>query len=486
MARRLFNGRAFSENGWPYVDQGSCTWVLIPGSDDVWLQIQNGPPLQILRAFAADFNAHVEPLRDADSACWTQDNSVATSNHPGGTSMDLNWNGPDNRTFRYGISEERAYPGDKARKLHELLEFYEDFVFCGGFWSIRDWMHFQVGGNTYDQQADRPKQNILDFIARKIRSDGYSTFKRSGGGTPSGSSAALVLSRATGLSLERATEILPTMQEGLRLAECTTPNRIAMFIAQTGHESANFNATEEYQNGPMDQERWIYKGRTWIQLTWRSAYSGFGRWCYDRGLVSDPNVFINNPKSLADLKWAGLGAAYYWVTTRRPTRKYPTLNEASDARDLNTATLIINGGTNGLADRQARYDRALAVGDELLKILDGDDELTPEQDRMMREIHGCLFNLIETQSLYGTPGEGKRWRLHELIKNMDATSHEEFVEREAARGNPAELERVVRVAAGQGRIKEQWAIDRARRVLAEIEATNPEVLKKYLAERGAA
>src|SRR5262245_60178604 len=144
MARRLFNGRPFSENGWPYVDQGSCTWVTVPGTS-VTLQIQNGPPLAVLRAFAADFNANVEPLRDPDSSCWTEGNSVATSNHPGGTAMDLNWNGADGRTFRLGISEAQAYPGDKAGKLRELLDWYEGVVFCGGFWDIRDWMHFQMG-----------------------------------------------------------------------------------------------------------------------------------------------------------------------------------------------------------------------------------------------------------------------------------------------------------------------------------------------------
>jgi hypothetical protein len=91
MANRLFNGRRFSENGWPYVDQDSCTWAIVPGTDGVSLQIQNGVPFILLRAWAADWNAYIEPLRDADSACWTPGNSVATSNHPGGTAVDLNW-----------------------------------------------------------------------------------------------------------------------------------------------------------------------------------------------------------------------------------------------------------------------------------------------------------------------------------------------------------------------------------------------------------
>ena len=45
-----------------------------------------------MRAYAADYNAYIEPLRDDDSASYTPTNSVATSNHLNGTAMDLNWN----------------------------------------------------------------------------------------------------------------------------------------------------------------------------------------------------------------------------------------------------------------------------------------------------------------------------------------------------------------------------------------------------------
>jgi hypothetical protein len=90
MGGRVVYGNSSSSNGWPMVDEGSCTWTTVPGTD-VSLEIQNGQPLAILRAFAADFNAYVEPLRDADSACWTATNSVGDSNHLSGTAMDLNW-----------------------------------------------------------------------------------------------------------------------------------------------------------------------------------------------------------------------------------------------------------------------------------------------------------------------------------------------------------------------------------------------------------
>ena len=465
MADRTVYGLTHSENGWRMVDEGSCVWVRVPGTN-VTLQIREGQPAKILGAFAADYNAYVEPLRDADSACWTRTNSVASSNHLSGTGMDLNWNGPDGRTFRLGITKERAFPGDKARKFDELLAFYEGLLFCGGEWSIRDWMHVQMNGGTYGSQN---VAKVNDFIARKIRPDGFSTYKRSGVPTapppvvtpppatpPAGGNQVDVLARATGITRQKATQILPTLLEGMRLAECNTVPRIAMFLAQTGHESADFNATEEYQNGPMDQERWIYKGRTYIQLTWRSAYEGFGKWCHARGLVSDPMVFVNNPRSLADLKWAGLGAAYYWMTTVRSTRKYPTLKQASDARDLLVATQIINGGTNGLPDRQRRYDLALSLGDQLLALTSSVPS-TPTEGFLMalseaeqREVLNASRELTKrfpSRSPLRHLGEGLVDTAAGFVLNADGHGHVQLVKTLASLGHPESLALLREVAA---------------------------------------
>ena len=53
------------------VDDRSCKWKTIPGSDNVSLLIRAGQPEAIMTAFAADINAYVERLRDRDSACYT-------------------------------------------------------------------------------------------------------------------------------------------------------------------------------------------------------------------------------------------------------------------------------------------------------------------------------------------------------------------------------------------------------------------------------
>lgn len=416
MANRVVYGLTHSSNGWPMVDTGSCTWARIPGTS-VTLQIQNGWPLAILRAFAADYHAYVEPLRDPDSACWTPTNSVASSNHLSGTGMDLNWNS-------HPFQKRGTFTAAQMATIRELQDFYEGTVFWGGDWgSPVDEMHWQLaslanGGNinTYGNPA------VGSFIARKIRADGFSTFRR--GNAPV--SAAPILAAATGLSEQRAAEILPAVAAGLRESEATTVNRIAMWLAQVGHESVSFQYTEEIaKNGRYAP----YIGRTWIQITWDYNYRAFSEWCFDRGLVPTRDYFVVNYRELADLKWAGIGAAWYW-TVARGTR----INEAADRRDIVTVTQLINGGQNGIDDRRARYNRALAMGDALLQILnEGDGFLMALTDAEQREI----LDLARQQAKYKRKSRSPLHWPHEaevdtiagLAWTTNALAHVQYVEK---------------------------------------------------------
>lgn len=503
MARRTVYGNRYSENLWPMVDTGSCTWVRIPGAEHVSLQIQNGPPLQILRAFAADFHAYVEPLRDADSACWTATNSVATSNHLSGTGMDLNWNGADNKTFRLGISKAQAYPGDKARALDELLAWYEGTVFCGGNWSIRDWMHMQCGGETYDRVADRPTQKTLDFIARKIRPDGFSSYKRSATpgpvtppATPSptlpaGGNQVDVLARATGITTAKATDILTGVVNGLRDSQCGNVNRIAMWLAQMGHESAGFNATEEYATGdayegrrdlgntqPGDGRR--FKGRSWIQVTGRSNYTALSKWAYGKGIVPTADFFIADSTRLARIEYAGLGPAWYWTVAR------PDINALSDQRDLVTVTKRINGGTNGLTDRQNRYNRASALGDQLLALTTApapapaptEGFLMALSDAEQREVLTASRELTKrfpSRSPLRHLGEGLVDSAAGFILNTDGHGHVQLVDTLARLGHPESLALLREVAAADPVKYPDRQDDKlvAQAILADITAPNP-------------
>lgn len=470
---RVVYGNSFSSNGWPMVNGDECTWVTVPGTS-VSLQIQNGQPLAILRAFAADFNAYVEPLRDPDSACWTPTNSVSTSNHLSGTAMDLNWESHPFQVANAGFS------AAQIATIKEIQAFYEGTVFWGNDWSDpKDAMHFQLaslanGGeiNTYQNP------HTADFIARKIRADGFSTFRRSNkpnGGAP-------ILAAATGLSEARAAEILPAVSDGLKASQCTNINRIAMWLAQVGHESAGFNATEEYASGaayegradlgntqPGDGVR--FKGRSWIQITGRNNYTAFSRWCSGKGLVLSPTEFVDNPKRLAELRWAGIGAAWYWTVAR------PDINTLSDRQDLETVTRRINGGTNGLADRRDRYNRALLQGDALLQLLATSEPLDPIEELLMSDLQ------VESLSIYATPGE-PLIPIVRMVQAIDAAEHRKLVEDWARTGDADALSRIARTAAGQGKFRDAATIAHAKAVLADIEATNPAVLQEFISQKG--
>ncbi|AWG51572.1 hypothetical protein DDT48_20695 [Mycobacteroides abscessus] len=470
---RVVYGNSFSSNGWPMVNGDECTWVTVPGTS-VSLQIQNGQPLAILRAFAADFNAYVEPLRDPDSACWTPTNSVSTSNHLSGTAIDLNWESHPFQVANAGFS------AAQIATIKEIQAFYEGTVFWGNDWSDpKDAMHFQLaslanGGqiNTYQNP------HTADFIARKIRADGFSTFRR--GSRPVG--GAPILATATGLSEARAAEILPAVSDGLKASQCTNVNRIAMWLAQVGHESASFNATEEYASGaayegradlgntqPGDGVR--FKGRSWIQITGRNNYAAFSRWCSGKGLVLSPTEFVDNPKRLAELRWAGIGAAWYWTVAR------PDINALSDRQDLETVTRRINGGTNGLADRRDRYNRALLQGDALLQLLATSEPLDPIEELLMSDLQ------VESLSIYATPGE-PLIPIVRMVQAIDAAEHRKLVEDWARTGDADALSRIARTAAGQGKFRDPATIAHAKAVLADIEATNPAVLQEFISQKG--
>lgn len=369
MANRSVYGNTTSENGWPMVDEGSCSWRTVPGTNPpVTLEIQNGIPTPLLLAWAADFNAYVQPLRDADSACWTPTNSVATSNHLSGTAEDLDW---DDHPMG---NEYAGYSADQIATVRAMLAFYTyrgvQLIWWGNDWDTpHDSMHFQMGYDTYDNQ-----DICNQFIAQFITPDGFSTFRRGAPAPaappvadpapPADSDAAKILANATGLSIASATAILPNVCSGLVQSQCTNSNRIAMWLAQIGEESADFTATVEI--GDIDGT--TYQGRTWIQITGQANYAAFSQWAFNQGIVASPTYFVDNPAALGIAQWEAIGPAWYWTVAR------PQINSLCDNRDIVGVTEAINGGTNGLADRQTRYSRALAQGDALLELITTGDE----------------------------------------------------------------------------------------------------------------
>ena len=178
---------------------------------------------------------------------------------------------------------------------------------------------------------------------------------------------------------DAAMEILPKY-------EINTPNRIAGFFAQTGHESMNFTALSENLNyraetleklfskyfskagrnaadyakqpekianiiygGRMgnvqEGDGYRFRGRGVIQLTGRDNYTAFGK-----SVGMSPEQVIDYVQTK---KGALESACWYWNSRK--------INTACDNNDIVLMTKLVNGGTIGLEDRRKHYEQALAV-----------------------------------------------------------------------------------------------------------------------------
>ncbi|QLL05366.1 M15 family metallopeptidase [Mycobacterium vicinigordonae] len=458
-----------TENGWPpdtnaapfvSIPLSECSRVTIPGTT-LTLQFQKGAPAAILPAFMADLNWYVESANNDsaynDEASWTDGNSVGTSNHLGATAFDYNWNdhpmGPKVPELAAGWqgSEITNWQPEELR-VRELLDYYTykgiQMVWWGNDWdSPHDSMHFQMGYHTFENQ-DICQEFIATFIDTTTGFSKFKEFKAS-----QQPAQVDVLVKATGLSTDKCAEIFPTLVEGLTLAQCVNVNRIAMFIAQTREESDNYNTTEEYGAGPTGD---AYKGRSWIQITWQSNYAAFGAWAFRQGLIADPNQFVNDPTSLADIKWAGVGAAWYWVARHGG---HNLINDDCDKGDIRAVTYTINGGYNGLDVRTAYWNQAKAVGDDLLALINAgatksDDSaaapaapvgaLTAEEQRAM---YNEVMKRGPSRSFLATDGKAVETELG-FIYNIDGNAWNLMLTISYLVGHPLAMSQVEAVAKG--------------------------------------
>jgi len=159
-------------------------------------------------------------------------------------------------------------------------------------------------------------------------------------------------------------QYLPHLNRAMQSYGVDTLLRTAAFIAQLAHESAEFRFMEEIwgpipaqlryeppsdlaaklgNTQPGDGKR--FKGRGPIQITGRYNYQKYGDL-----LGAD---LIGNPALAAAAEVAFATAGLFWKTNG--------LNELADAQQFVAITKRINGGTNGLPDRQMYYERAKGV-----------------------------------------------------------------------------------------------------------------------------
>ena len=153
---------------------------------------------------------------------------------------------------------------------------------------------------------------------------------------------------------------VPVLNTAMNRYQIVGSKRGAAFIAQIGHESGQLKYVKEIWGPTVAQSRYEgradlgntepgdgskYRGRGLIQITGRANYKACGE-----ALGLD---LINQPELLEKPQHACMSAAWFWATKG--------LSTLADESKFETITRRINGGVNGLADRQMLYARALTV-----------------------------------------------------------------------------------------------------------------------------
>lgn len=379
MSFRTVNGSVKTEDGWRCCNRDECDIVRIPElylTDTAPLRV--GSPLTILGAWLYWYDRNVEEI-DSSVWGWSQENAVLGayganmgSNHLSGTAVDVN--APK---YPWGWNTMSA---DKIVKVEKGLELFKGTVFWGRWWDYPDEMHYQMAYPEGDIRNDQFAEELLNGYLGIYKKDSSANID-----------LAQLLSQIMGATpgVDYA-QYVDGWVQCLEELNCTTPQRISMLAAQVGHESMGLKYPQElwgptaqqltYQgrmgnNNPGDGER--YMGRSFLMVTGKNNYASLSEWAFTNGLVPTKTYFVDNPGELATPAYAFVGVIWYWQKNN--------INQYSDAENVTAATKVINGGYTNLADRQARYDRAIAMGNSLLSFLE-----TPTEETVLEAIMSQL------------------------------------------------------------------------------------------------
>jgi hypothetical protein len=174
--------------------------------------------------------------------------------------------------------------------------------------------------------------------------------------------------RTTGLVMPAA-DIAAAFNDAMLtygVGQFDTIAKVAALVSESMMESAYFHTTVEYNTTKGGYQP--YRGRTFIQITWKANYQAFGAWCKSKSLVADADYFVKNPSRLADLKWAAIGPVWYF--TQVPFSGEPLTAYAGDiakvGKAVNLGSPYAKGTPNGQGARAAAYLAVRGLGDVII------------------------------------------------------------------------------------------------------------------------
>jgi len=255
--------------------------------------------------------------------------------------------------------------GEDVKKLQEKLGLAPDGVFGSGTeLAVKGWQSTNgltadgiVGDGTWSKMF--PSQTVITEPS------------------PVPNVGGLKLEKLKGHVPDAVIAMIPDTAQKFQI---NTPLRLAHFLAQCGHESGGFKATQEnlnysakglrgifgkyfptdalaeqYQRKPeaiasrvyggrmgngveSTKEGYKFRGRGYIQLTGKDNYTAFGK-AINEDVISNPD--------LVSSKYALLSAA--WFFSKNGLHKMA--DEGSSDTVVTKITKRVNGGTIGLSDR---------------------------------------------------------------------------------------------------------------------------------------
>jgi putative chitinase len=168
--------------------------------------------------------------------------------------------------------------------------------------------------------------------------------------------------------LARATKWIAALNAAMAKHHIDTPLRKAHFLSQVGHESGRLQFVRELASGKA------YNGRVDLGNTQHEALhiaklhrSRPGEWWRGRGLIQITGYYnnkicgtalkldlLNNPEQLEKVEHAAMSAGWFW-------HEFRNINPLADLDLITKVTKKVNGGRNGLEDRQFLLDNAKIV-----------------------------------------------------------------------------------------------------------------------------
>lgn len=185
------------------------------------------------------------------------------------------------------------------------------------------------------------------------------------------------LAEIYGCPVARAARFVAPLAEACERYAIDSFARLAMFVAQVGHESGRLAFVRERWGPTEAQVRYERNfAAAWPptpadrrnRLAWAlgNSEAGDGRAFLGRGLIQTTGRgntarvsvglgedFVAAPHLLEQPMWAALSAGWYWQDRK--------LNRLADAGEFDAVTAAINGGQNGRDDRRDLWFRALEV-----------------------------------------------------------------------------------------------------------------------------